>query len=103
MRFPVALLHNKDGGFIVTFPDIPEAISEGDTEPRLWPTPAMRWCRREGDGHRPAILEIEVERTKRGQKVVELPPSLAAKVLLLNELVRQRPSSRASSARRRRK
>ena len=32
MQFPVTLLRDKGGGFTVTFPDIPEAISEGDTE-----------------------------------------------------------------------
>ena len=32
MQFPVTLLHNKGGGFTVAFTDIPEAITEGDTE-----------------------------------------------------------------------
>jgi antitoxin HicB len=89
MRFPVALLHNKDGGFTVTFPDIPEAISEGDNEVEAL------------DHARDALvsaLDFYFEdrrpvpapsRPKRRQRVVELPASLAAKVLLLNELVRQ--------------
>lgn len=89
MRFPVALLCDKGGGFTVTFPDIPEAISEGDNEAEAL------------DHARDALISAldfyfedrrpvpAPSRPKRGQKVVELPSSLAAKVLLLNELVRQ--------------
>ena len=89
MLFPVALLHNKGGGFTVTFPDIPEAISEGDTEAE-----ALTHAR----DALVSALDFYFEdrrpvpspsRPKRGQTVVELRPSLAAKVLLLNELVRQ--------------
>ena len=89
MQFPVALLHNKGGGFTVTFPDIPEAISEGDTEAE-----ALAHAR----DALVSALDFYFEdrrpvpppsRPKRRQKLVELPASLAAKVLLLNELVRQ--------------
>ena len=89
MQFPVILLHNKGGGFTVTFPDIPEAISEGDTEAE-----ALAHAR----DALVSALDFYFEdrrpvpsptRPKRRQKIVELPASLAAKVLLLNELVRQ--------------
>ena len=89
MQFPATLLHNKGGGFTVTFPDIPEAISEGDTE-----VEALAHAR----DALVSALDFYFEdrrpvpspsRPKRGQKVVELSASLAAKVLLLNELVRQ--------------
>ena len=89
MQFPVALLHNKGGGFTVTFPDIPEAISEGDTEARALAhaydalVSALDFY---FEDRRPVPSP---SRPKRGQKVVALPASLAAKVLLLNELVRQ--------------
>lgn len=97
MRFPVALLHDKGGGVTVTFPDIPEAISEGETEAK-----ALAHAR----DALVSALDFYFEdrrpvpppsRPKRGQKLVELPASLAAKVLLLNELVRQnvRPSELA--------
>jgi len=39
------------------------------------------------DDHRPVPLP---SRSKRGQPVVELAPSVAAKVLLLNEMLRQK-------------
>lgn len=32
MKYPVKLTHDKvDGGYVVTFPDIPEAITQGET------------------------------------------------------------------------
>jgi antitoxin HicB len=32
MKFPVTLTSDEtDGGFVVTFPDIPEAITQGET------------------------------------------------------------------------
>lgn len=30
LRFPVKLTPAEEGGFVVTFPDIPEAITQGD-------------------------------------------------------------------------
>ncbi|HSI02041.1 MAG TPA: type II toxin-antitoxin system HicB family antitoxin [Reyranella sp.] len=89
MQFPVTLHRNKGGGFTVTFRDIPEAISEGDTE-----VEALTHARDAlmsaldfyFEDRRPVPLP---SRPKRGQRIVELPASLAAKVLLLNELVRQ--------------
>ncbi|MEO6423019.1 MAG: type II toxin-antitoxin system HicB family antitoxin [Candidatus Nitrotoga sp.] len=29
-EYPVELISAKDGGFVVTFPDVPEAITQGD-------------------------------------------------------------------------
>jgi antitoxin HicB len=88
--YPVTLTPDKqDGGFVVTFKDIPEAITQGETEQealeagleaietaldfyfenkRLVPLPSL---------------------PKRRQKAVTLSASLTAKVLLLNEMVAQ--------------
>ena len=91
MQFPITLTQDKrDGGYVVTFPDIPEAITQGDTaeEALVMAKEALE-----------AALEFYFEdgrtvpipsKKKRGQKVVELPASLAAKVLLLNEMVKQK-------------
>jgi antitoxin HicB len=90
MRYPVRLKAAEEGGYVVTFPDIPEAITQGENiEDAL---------RRAAD-----VLETALEfyfgarrpvptpsKPKRGQRVVELPVSVAAKVLLLNEMVRQK-------------
>jgi antitoxin HicB len=90
MKFPVTLTPDEtDGGFVVTFPDIPEAITQGETEDE-----ALAMAQE--------ALETALEfyfddkravpapsRPKRGQHIVELPASLSAKVLLLNEMVKQ--------------
>jgi antitoxin HicB len=89
MRFPVNI--QPDGNFfLVTFPDIPEAITQGnDMEDALH--------------HATDALETALEfyfedrrpipvpsKPKDGQPVVELRASLSAKVLLLNEMVIQK-------------
>jgi antitoxin HicB len=90
MRYPARLKPQAEGGYVVTFPDIPEAITQGeDVEDAL--------------KHAADALESALEfyfearrpvpppsKPKRGQKLVELPLSVAAKVLLLNEMLRQK-------------
>jgi antitoxin HicB len=83
--YPVTLTADrKDGGFVVTFTDIPEAITQGDTKEE-----ALAAAK---DALESALdFYFEDKRTvpapskpKRGQHVIELPASLSAKVLLLN-------------------
>lgn len=89
MKFPVELTADESGGFVVTFPDIPEAITQGES-------------REEALAMALEALEIALEfyiedkrsvpdpsPQKRGQDVVELSASVSAKVLLLNEMVQQ--------------
>jgi len=90
MRYPVNLEKATEGGYVVTFPDIPEAITQGETlEDSLQ--------------HAQDALESAMEfyfedrrrvpdpsKPKPRQHVVELPASLTAKVLLLNEMLRQK-------------
>jgi len=80
----------EEGGYVVTFPDIPEAITQGeDVEDALL--------------HAADALESALEfyfedrrlvpmpsKPKRTHHVVELPLSVAVKVLLLNEMLRQK-------------
>lgn len=87
--YPVRI--RKDGEFVLaTFPDIPEAITQGNNRAE-----ALAMARE--------ALELSMDfyfedrrpvpmpsRPKRGQPVVELPASVAAKVLLLNEMLRQK-------------
>lgn len=74
---------------MVTFRDIPEAITQGETEQE-----ALEMAQEALQ----AALEFYFDdkravpapsKPKRGQHVVELPASLSAKVLLLNEMHRQ--------------
>ena len=90
MKFPVTLTPDEtDGGFVVTFRDIPEAITQGET-------------REDALAMALDALEVAMEfyfedkrsvpmpsKQKRGELVVELPPSLSAKILLLNEMLKQ--------------
>jgi antitoxin HicB len=90
MKFPVTLTPDEaDGGFVVTFHDIPEAITQGETveEALAMAKEALERAMEfyfEDNRAVPAP-----SKPKRGQHVVELAASLAAKVLLLNEMVTQ--------------
>ena len=89
-NYPVTLTHDAaDGGFVVTFADIPEAISQGETVAE-----AMKAAH--------AALETALDfyfddkravpapsKAAAGQAVIGLSASLSAKVLLLNEMIYQ--------------
>ena len=87
--YPVRL--RKEGEFItVSFPDIPEAHTFGNDREH-----ALEMAKEALE----AALDFYFEdrrpvpapsKPKRGQPVVELPASMAAKVLLLNEMLRQK-------------
>ena len=89
-RYPVTLTPDeKDGGFVVTFKDIPEAITQGDTAAH-----AMAAAKEALESALDFYFEDKrtvpaPSKPKRGQPVIELPASLSAKVLLLNEMVAQ--------------
>ncbi len=85
-----ANLRRSEGFLVVSFPDIPEAHTQGVD-------------RAEALAMAKEALELSLEfyfddmrpvpmpsKPKRGQAVVELAPSVAAKVLLLNEMLRQK-------------
>lgn len=88
--YPVTLTPDEaDGGFVVTFVDIPEAITQGDTEAE-----ALAAAKDALESALDFYFEDKravpsPSKAKRGQNVIELPASLSAKVLLLNEMVKQ--------------
>jgi antitoxin HicB len=88
--YPIDLTPDTtDGGFVVTFVDIPEAITQGDTEAQ-----ALVAARDALESALDFYFEDKravppPSKAKRGQHVVELAASLSAKVLLLNEMVTQ--------------
>jgi antitoxin HicB len=90
MKLPVKLSKEPEGGYTVTFPDIPEAITCGESiEDALYHAKdalesAMDFYL---DDKRPVPVP---SKPKRGQHTVELPASVAAKVLLLNEMSDQK-------------
>lgn len=86
--FPV-VIEPDSSGYLVRFPDIPEALSAAGTleEARLMAQDALE-----------TAIEFYFEDSRRvpmpshampGQEVIELPASLSAKVLLLNEMLAQ--------------
>jgi antitoxin HicB len=87
--YPVNL--RKDGKFIfVSFPDIPEAFTQG--RDRVEALKAAQDVLETAmdvyfDERRPVPAP---SKPKRGQQVVTLPASLSAKILLLNEMLRQK-------------
>lgn len=88
---PVTLTADKrDGGLVVTFVDIPEAITQGETEEE-----AMKMAREALE----TALEVYFDEgravpppscVKRGRRGIELPVSLSAKILMLNEMIHQK-------------
>ena len=43
MTYFCQLAPNGDGGYLATFPDVSEALTEGRRAPKPWPTPPRRW------------------------------------------------------------
>ncbi len=91
LAYPVKLERDrKSGGFVVSFPDIPEAITQGETieEALSMAEDALETALDfYFDDRRPVPMP---SKPKRGQRLVSLPLSVEAKVLLLNEMVKQR-------------
>jgi antitoxin HicB len=87
--YPVNL-RKSEGFLVVSFPDIPEAHTQGvdRTEALAMAKEALELSMEfYFDDRRPVPMP---SKPKRGQAVVELSPSVAAKVLLLNEMLRQK-------------
>lgn len=87
MHYPAQLQHESDGGFTVTFRDIPEAITQGDTREEALS---------EAVGALVTAMDFYFEdgkavpnpsKARKGEELIELPVSIASKVLLLNALV----------------
>jgi antitoxin HicB len=90
LKYPANFELAEEGGYVVTFPDIPEAITQGedveDTKRHAADVleSALDWYLESG-------RQIPApSKPKRGQHMIELPASLSAKVLLLNEMVAQK-------------
>lgn len=90
MSYPARVRRDGDAGYMVSFPDIPEALTGARTKAAALEmavdalTTAMDFYFED----RRAVPAPTAP--KRGQVLVELPPSVAAKVLLLNAMIRQR-------------
>jgi len=90
MRYPATFTPAEEGGFIVTFRDIPEALTQGDdmADAAANAIDALATAMEfyfEDDRSVPMPSAPQA-----GEALVELPASVAAKVLLLNEMLAQR-------------
>lgn len=89
MKYPAIFTPADEGGFVVTFRDIPEAITQGDDEAE-----ALFMAR---DVLREAMgIYFEDKRAvpmpskaQKGERFIDLPLSVAAKVLLSNAMLAQ--------------
>lgn len=89
LTYPATLTPDGDG-YLVQFPDLPEALTQGSTREEAldMAADALRTAMDFyfEDGRRVPMPG----RVKRGQIGIELPPSVVAKVLLLNAMLEQR-------------
>jgi antitoxin HicB len=86
LAYPVTLTPDREsGGFVVSFPDIPEALTQGET---------IEEALRMAQDALESALDFYFEDRRAiptpskatfGQHLVELPASIAAKVLRLNQ------------------
>ena len=90
LHYPANFKAAEEGGFVVTFPDIPEAITQGESveDALLHAADALT-----------SALDFYIEggtpipapsKPRRGQHMVELPASYGAKILLLKEMAAQK-------------
>ncbi|MGT2493105.1 type II toxin-antitoxin system HicB family antitoxin [Cupriavidus basilensis] len=88
----------RPAGFVVTFRDIPEAISQGDTEAEALEMAAEALLMSMDFYFEDKRPVPPPSKARKGERLISLPLSAAAKVLLLNEmLARQvRPSDLAT-------
>lgn len=87
MRYPAHLAASSEGGYVVTFRDIPEAITQGDTEGEAMAMAEDALVTAMGFYFEDGRVVPPPSRTQKGERLVELPPSVSGKVLLLNEMV----------------
>lgn len=89
MFYPAHFKEVAEGGFIVTFRDIPEAITQGDTEAEALEMAADALLTAMDfyfEDRRPVPPPSA---PRKGDRLIALPISASAKVLLLNEMLAQ--------------
>jgi antitoxin HicB len=90
MKYPATFTPADEGGFVVTFRDIPEAITQGDDEAEALNMAADALLTAMDfyfEDRRPVPPPSE---PADGERLIELPLSASAKVMLLNEMLTQK-------------
>jgi len=88
LNYPARIVRDGDG-FMVSFPDIPEALSFGSTREEAMAMAADALTTAMDFFFEDRRAVPEPSEAKRGQVLIALPASVSAKVLLLNEMLRQ--------------
>ena len=87
MKYPATFTKDKDGGFDITFRDIPEAMPQGDTEAEAMAMAeevlldSIDWYLEQKKA-----IPIPSE-AQANDRLIELPVSIMKKVMLLNEML----------------
>lgn len=90
MKYPATFTVAPEGGYVVTFRDIPEAITQGDTLEEATEM-AVDCLLTAMDFYFEDAREVPLpSRLKAQDHSIELPVSVAAKVLLLNLMLVQK-------------
>ena len=91
MKYPATFTSDaEDGGFVVTFRDIPEAITQGDTENEALEMAADALLT-SMDFYFEDKRQVPLpSKPKKGERLIELPIGVAAKIHLLNEMLAQK-------------
>lgn len=85
--YPAAIEPNGEGGFIASFRDIPEALTEAPTRDEVLDLSADALLVALGFYVESGRAVPSPSVPKAGEVLVDVPPSAAAKVLLLNAMV----------------
>jgi len=88
LSYPAKIARDGDE-YVVTFPDIPEAITCGSTRAEAIEMAADALLTAMDFYFEDRRAVPSPSPSKTGQVLIELPPSVSAKVLLLNEMVAQ--------------
>jgi antitoxin HicB len=90
MKYPAHFEPDHEaGGFVVTFRDIPEAITQGDTEEEALDMAADALLTSMDFYFEDKRPVPPPSKAKKGERLIALPLSIAAKVMLLNEMLAQ--------------
>lgn len=88
LSYPARVARDGDG-FMVSFPDIPEALTGAATKEQALELAADALTTAMDFYFEDRRLVPPPSKAKRGHVLIDLPPSLGAKVLLLNEMISQ--------------
>jgi antitoxin HicB len=87
MRYPARFEAAPEGGFVATFRDIPEVVTQGNTYDEAVETAGDALVSAMDFYFEDARPVPRPSKVRKGDVPVELSPTVSAKVLLLNEML----------------